>query len=602
VRGGAVWDVRARHWWHEHQWPIIGLLWLVALGLGCAGLAKHFAAAGEYRSLWDILYRSVRLFVLECEQASDEMSWELEVARFLAPAVAGYTALQGLALLFSEQLAKLGCRLAGGHVVICGLGRKGFRLARAFRDEGHRVVAIESDPDNVNVALCREHGITVLIGDASRPESLRTANVAKASYFFAVCGDDGVNAEAAVHARGLAADRRSGVLSCFVHIVDLALCGLLREKELATRRGGVFRLDFFNVYESGARALLASHPPLHPAAPDGDAAHLLVVGMGRLGESLVVQAARHRREAGAGGGARLRISVVDREAHARVASLCARYPYLEAICDVTAHEMDVGSPEFQTGDILVDANGRCDVTAAYVCLPGDARSLSAALALHRRCRARGHGIPIVARVSEGAGLATLLPDGAGTAGEFGDVHAFALLDETCRPEVLLQSVNETIAQAMHKDYLRHEMAKGHALGSRPAMHPWRDLREDLREANRAQADHLADKLQAFGYGIASLTDSDAEQFRFSDEEAEGMARMEHERWCDERRAQGYSFGSERDDDRKTHPDLVPWEQLSDEAREKDRAMVRDLPAFLAKAGFQVERAGSPDESADGAQA
>jgi hypothetical protein len=35
-------------------------------------------------------------------------------------------------------------RLARGHVVLCGLGRKGFQLARDFRDRGDRVVVVET--------------------------------------------------------------------------------------------------------------------------------------------------------------------------------------------------------------------------------------------------------------------------------------------------------------------------------------------------------------------------------------------------------------------------------------------------------------------------
>jgi len=166
-----------------------------------------------------------------------------------------------------------------------------------------------------------------------------------------------------------------------------------------------------------------------------------------------------------------------------------------------------------------------------------------------------------------------------------------LLEETCRPELLLRGVNETLAQAMHEDYLRHELAKGHKLGSRPAMHHWGDLDDDLREANRAQADSLAERLSAFGYRIAPLTDWEAERFGFSEEEIEGMAQMEHDRWCADRRRNGRTYGERRDNKRRRHPDLVDWEQLSEEAREKDRVMVRDLPAFLAKAGFEVERVG-----------
>jgi len=41
--------------------------------------------------------------------------------------------------------------------------------------------------------------------------------------------------------------------------------------------------------------------------------------------------------------------------------------------------------------------------------------------------------------------------------------------------------------------------------------------------------------------------------------------------------------------RKTHPDLVDWEELAEAEKEKDRNMVRNIPVFLAQAGFQVER-------------
>ncbi|MGC9319394.1 MAG: hypothetical protein ACP5KN_15280, partial [Armatimonadota bacterium] len=127
------WHLTLRYWLREHQWPVIGLSWLVVLCLGFIGYTRHLAAAEEPISLWDALYRAIQLFVLEGGQLSEETIWEFEVARFLAPVVTGYTALQGIALLFSEQLAKLSARFAKRHVIVCGLGEKGSRLARAFR-------------------------------------------------------------------------------------------------------------------------------------------------------------------------------------------------------------------------------------------------------------------------------------------------------------------------------------------------------------------------------------------------------------------------------------------------------------------------------------
>ena len=578
ARGPASWHVRLRHRLREHQWPLIGVAWLVALAIGFIGHARHFAALGEPRSAWDVLYRALQLFVLEGEQPSPGTIWEFEVARFLAPAVAGYTALQGIALLFAEQLARLTARFARGHVVICGLGDKGSRLALGFRAQGHRVLAIDSDHANPNMAPCRERGITVLTGDAATAEALDAANVTAASYLFAVCGDDGINAEIAVRARAAVARRASGVLGCYAHIVDLALCRLLRERHLAGPRADAFRLEFLNIYESGARALLAEHPI---AVTGARPAHLLIVGMGDLGEALLLQAARAWREADTG--TLLRVGVVDRVAQARVRSLHARYPYLASVCHLDALEMDVRSAEFETAEFLLDADGGPAVTSVFVCLSADALSITSALSLQRRLAGSGDAT-IVARVSERGGLQTLLsvpPEGG--------VVAFPLLDETCRPELLLRGVNETLAQAMHEDYLRHELAKGHAPGARAALRPWAELAENLREANRAQADCLAERLAAFGYRIAPLTDWEAERFEFGADEVEGMARIEHERWCSERSGQGYRWGEQRDDRRNTHPDLVEWEELSEEGREKDRVMVRDLPAFLAKAGFQVER-------------
>ncbi|MFW6437957.1 MAG: RyR domain-containing protein [Armatimonadota bacterium] len=576
IRPAATpWHTRARRWLSEHQWPFIGIAWLVVTILGFIGYNLHLDAADEVALPLDLLYRSLQLFVMECEQPSDEVIWQFDVARFLAPVVVGYTALQGLMLLFAEQVARLGSRFAKDHVIVCGLGSKGCRLARNFRDAGHRVIAIEYDPDEIAPAIYREPGIIVLQCDAAEDRTLCAASVTTASHLFAVCGDDNLNCEVAVRARELSARRTSGTLSCHAHVTDLPLCRTLREQHLTSPRSDAFRLDFFNIYESGARALLAAHR----VVPDGDAANLLIVGLGGFGEAIVVEAARARRDEGSR--AALRVSVVDREAQERVSLFHARFPHLAEVCEFTAHRIDVSSARFQAGEFLDELSDHCALTAVTA-LPTDTLNITSALTLRRQCSARGHAPTVIARVRERGGLQTLLSESEG-------VVAFPLLDETCRPEVLLRGVNEILARAIHEDYVQHELAKGHELRSRGALHPWDELDEDLKEANRSQADGLAERLAAFGYRIVPLTDWEAGSYEFGPDEIEGMARMEHERWCAERRRQGWKHGAERDNKRKLHPDLVPWEELPEAAREKDRVMVRDLPALLAKAGFQVER-------------
>ena len=73
---------------------------------------------------------------------------------------------------------------------------------------------------------------------------------------------------------------------------------------------------------------------------------------------------------------------------------------------------------------------------------------------------------------------------------------------------------------------------------------------------------------------------------------EKLAQTEHERWWAQKRAAGYVFGPVRSDVEKTHPCMVPWEQLSEAEREKDREAVRDIPERMAAAGFETYRLGA----------
>ena len=67
--------------------------------------------------------------------------------------------------------------------------------------------------------------------------------------------------------------------------------------------------------------------------------------------------------------------------------------------------------------------------------------------------------------------------------------------------------------------------------------------------------------------------------------------MEHERWWAQKRTAGYVLGPVKSDIEKTHPCMVPWGELSEAEREKDREAVRDIPERMAAAGFETYRLG-----------
>jgi hypothetical protein len=65
--------------------------------------------------------------------------------------------------------------------------------------------------------------------------------------------------------------------------------------------------------------------------------------------------------------------------------------------------------------------------------------------------------------------------------------------------------------------------------------------------------------------------------------------MEHARWVEERRREGWELGPQKDVNRKISPFLVPWGELAESMKDYDREFVHGLPRFLARAGFQIVR-------------
>ncbi len=570
----------------DYQWFVIGGLWVIMLYLGSVGFAKNAQATGESFTPLDVFYRALQLIPMNSGGVVGPVSWELEIARLGVPALTVFAALKALAIVFRDQVQLLRLRLLGNHIVICGLSRKGLLLTTSLRERGDRVVVIERNEGNEFIEPCRERGAIVLIGDATNSTTLQKAGIRKARYIVALCNQDGVNVEIAMRAQELSARRGRNALTCVIHIVDPQLCELMRDREIFMGSAAPFRLELFNVFDRGARQMLRVYPAFDDTKSRVCPPHLLVVGLGRMGESVVVHTARRWWETRPSKDQRLRITAIDREANRKVESLRVRYPRLEQTCDLSPCQMDVHSPEFQRADFLYDSQHECHIDTIYICLDNDSLGLHTGLTLLRQLRDRK--IPIVIRMTEDAGLATLLhkrhedhtPD---------NLFAFGLLDRTCTPELLLGS-HEVLARALHEEYVRQQGQQGQTSETSPALVPWDNLAEHFKESNRRQVDHIGIKLKRIGCGIAPLTDWDSVSFQFKSDEVELMAQMEHERWSEDLRLNGWRYAPGRKVGAKqTHQDLVSWEQLPESERDKNRSAVRELPRFLVRAGFEVYR-------------
>lgn len=68
-----------------------------------------------------------------------------------------------------------------------------------------------------------------------------------------------------------------------------------------------------------------------------------------------------------------------------------------------------------------------------------------------------------------------------------------------------------------------------------------------------------------------------------------MARNVHDVWAQGRIAEGWTYGEQRDDKKRTHPCLVPYEELPDAEREYDRQTAVQTLKLILKLGFKIHR-------------
>lgn len=68
---------------------------------------------------------------------------------------------------------------------------------------------------------------------------------------------------------------------------------------------------------------------------------------------------------------------------------------------------------------------------------------------------------------------------------------------------------------------------------------------------------------------------------------EAIAENAHDVWAEARIKDGWSYGKERDDTNKKHPDLVPYTALPDSEKEYDRIMAFNTIKLVKKLGFDI---------------
>jgi len=551
---------------------------VTSLILGFIGLAQYLphqpASAGYGTSFWDIVYYDLQLYAFASAPAAGRGPFPvwLEIARFLAPLGTLLVALAALRLVLADQFRRYLAARASGHAIVVGDDSVALVLARNLGKasdggdgEGKRVVLLSAS-DNMLIQA-RRYDILTVRGDPTDEATLSAAGVARAAELYACTSQSTVNAAIALRARDQVSQAAKRPLAAYALVRDAELSVALRARRVGVGGDPRLRLDFFAVEGIAARKLFDKHPL---ALAGGSPVQVVISGFGQLGQAVLRELA-HRRQMLPGS---VPVKVVIRHAaKEEVTKVTGAFPVIGDNCSITYDDAPGLSG---TGEYTV-----------YVCLDGDDDALSEGLAMaHSLASRRGQ---VVVCMREYDPFAGVLAARSGLVDDvMGRLSVFGVIQEACVPANIRDDFTEQLARSIHSAYVAMESAKGATPATNPSMVPWEQLPENLRQSNVAQAADIGAKLEEIG-AIVVPESASAPAFAFTDQETEHLAELEHERWMREKIAAGWKYGEPRDNERKIHPDLRDWSDLSEPERDKDRNAIRTLPATLRDAGYQVLR-------------
>ena len=89
------------------------------------------------------------------------------------------------------------------------------------------------------------------------------------------------------------------------------------------------------------------------------------------------------------------------------------------------------------------------------------------------------------------------------------------------------------------------------------------------------------------YSPKPIETSDVELSKDLLDLTEKLAGNTHEVWAKRRFEEGWKFGLVRDDDKKTNPCLVPYEELPESEKEYDRKTALETLKLIMKLGYKI---------------
>ena len=522
-----------------------GLILLVVssaatLLLGTLGFYSYEPAQGGATAF----YRAIQLFSLGSGVVSEPPTPVLiEFARWLGTAtLLGVVAATASAVY---HILKTSIRIGRmrGHTIVCGAGQRGSQIVKNLRKADVGVVVVEIDESNQNLGELRDLGAEVIMGNALDSTVLKQAGIERAAKLVAVTHKDETNLGICSEVEkkfGRGCELHSGVESFE-----------LRSYFIDRLKDSGIRLDSFITKAARQLMLEIACEATKTAAFRENGVRILIDAAGAYQQELI-----------RAGAIMLQISA-EKKPHIDLCSagqgresiFRERFPAAELVIDLAWHAGTADGAFPEGGDVCPDF--------AVFALGDDTATLEAA----DRFRMR-HNIAaprIFACLSNTTELCELVAKSR-TKEDIGIIEIRNWFSLGLGKKDPLELDIDKVAKECHAIYCQKAIEKASKDGKKWNDMPqdWALLAERFRESNRLLALHHEVKKAAWEHRGKG---HDKEMLVH-------LSRSEHMRWMAEKAMDGWRWSgsnheNSRKNDRLLHHQLVPYDALTNHAKDKD---------------------------------
>lgn len=588
MRSGSLGRIRVM----KRRWvALAGLAGFSAFALGFHGYGVAASEAQLASDRLSVAYYAIQLLVLNGPSVPAPVPWTLHAGRFLGLLLFGYGVVRVVGRIFRLGLARVRWQFAGGrdHIVIAYSGEETPGFAEQAAARGNRVVILGGPEAGERLP----RGVLAFPGDPADRELLERARVHRAASLICLGHDDGRNLAVIQGAARVVRGRRGRrplAVRMLLKDADLRLW-LERERAFARTREGV-RVNLRDVHflRLAVRRALNRHPlDFELMGPGVRRLRVVLVGADARVYEFALRAALmgHTRWSDGTPETGPHICFAGPRGSVQCAEFKARHPQAGHVARMEALDLEPlssQSPPWSRLAAHLDGADPEDALTTVVFAggtEGECRALFlGALDLWARLRRRCQVILMPGSRGDVTSVLSsqdpsLVPVG---------FHVVESEDSMRSWDVLIEESDDVLARGIHDAWLA-------ALGpdERSGAPSWDDLEEELRESSRLSADFIPARLRTVGCALEGRRADQAQKVTFREGELDTLARMEHARWCAERRMAGWTWAEEGDHDRRRSPFLSPWERLTEQQRERSRNMAERIADTVGYAGLAVVR-------------